>query len=385
MYISTPNTTPVNFQIIAIGGTTTTGTVSRDNPYVFNIGTGADTQFLISSSDVNTIKNNKGYIVEAADMVYVSVRFTTTPQNYQAGGVVSKGLAALGTRFRIGAFTNKQITNTLNDNYYTFATILATENNTVISFADIKTGVSLVNNASAGNTPANVTLNAGESYAIAVQGQPNANADGLIGALITSTKPIAVNCGSIAGSNGSTTNLDLGLDQIVSAERTGKEYIFIKGNGLDVVERPIIVVDKDNTTISLNGVPYTTLNAGQYLSLDGTAFSANNNLYVSTNENVFAYQGLGGSDSQANQNMHFLPPLNCQTPKVINNIPLINEVGSDTSYTATVNLVTETGATLTFIINGVNYTSSTLPSGVTLNGPYSVTGNTNFVTYTLEN
>jgi gliding motility-associated-like protein len=385
MYISTPNTTPVSFQIIAIGGATTTGTVSRDTPYVFDIGFGADTQFLINSSDANTVKNNKGYIVEAADMVYVSVRFTTTQQNYHAGGVVSKGLAALGTRFRIGAFTNKQISNTLSDNYYTFATILATENNTVISFADIKPGVSLVNNAAAGNTPANITLNAGESYAIAVQGQPSANADGLIGALITATKPIAVNCGSIAGSNGSTSNLDMGLDQIVSAERTGKEYIFIKGNGLDVVERPTIVIDKDNTTISLNGVPFTTLNAGQYLSLDGTSFSANNNLYVSTNENVFAYQGLGGSDSQANQNMHFLPPLNCQTPKVINNIPLINEVGGDSSYTATVNLVTETGAILTFIINGVNYTSTTLPSGIVLNGPFSVTGNTNFVTYTLEN
>jgi hypothetical protein len=385
IYISTPSITPVNFVIQAIGGNSTSGTVSRDTPYIYNIGNGFDTQLLISKSDVNTIKSNKGYIINAQDLIYANVRLTSTQQNNQAGGLVSKGKAALGTHFRIGAFINTGVAATTT-NHYTFATILATENNTTISFADIKPGVQLINNTAAGSNPANITLNAGQSFAMAVVGPTNANRDGLIGASITSDKPIAVNCGSFAGSNGTTTNLDLGMDQIVSAERTGMEYIFVKGSGVDVTERPLLIADLDNTEIYLNGssTPTTTLNSGQYLALSGTDFSANGNLYVRSSKNIFAYQGIGGSDSQANQNMHFVPPLSCQTPKSINNIPKINEVGNLTDFTGTVCIVTKTGASLTFIINGVNYTSATLPGSYNLTGPLSVTGKPDFVTYTME-
>ncbi len=384
VYISCPSITPISFQIQEIGGAIINGTVSRDIPYVYSIGTGADTQLLITKSDVNTIKNNKGYIIQAQDLIYANVRLTAT-QNFQAGGLVSKGNAALGTVFRIGAFVNTGVATT-SDNHYTFGSILATENNTTISFADIKTGVVLINNAAAGNTPSNIVLNAGESFVFAAEGPNNFNRDGLIGASIISNKPIAVNCGSFAGSNGTTTNLDLGMDQIVSAERTGTEYIFIKGSGVDVTERPLIVANENNTDVFVNGspTPVITLSAGQYLALSGSDFSANNNLYIRTSKNAFAYQGIGGSTNQANQNMHFVPPLSCQTPKSINNIPLLNEVGALTNFIGTVCVVTKTGATLTFIIDGVNYTLATLPIGIFVTGPLSVTGNIGFETYTFQ-
>ncbi len=392
IYISCPSITPISFVIKEIGGVNINGTVSRDTPYVYTIGSGYDTQLLIDSGDVGIIKNNKGYIVEAQDLIYVTVRLTATPGHFHAAGLVSKGIAALGTSFRIGAFLNVDPPN-VTENHYTFATILATENNTVISFSDIKPGAELLNNAAAGNSPANIILNAGESYAIAVQGTVDANRDALIGALITSDKPIAVNCGSFAGSNSNSSNLDLGIDQIVSAERTGKEYIFIKGNGFDITERPFIIAHEDNTEIFLNNNVSTTpdaiLNHGEYFALDGTAFSANGNLYIRTSKNVFAYQAIGsvgvnGQPNLANQNMYFLPPLSCQTPSTINNIPLINEVGSLTDFTGTVCVVTKTGATLDFIINGINYPLALLPAGIIVNGPFNVIGNTNYVTYTFE-
>lgn len=385
MYISCPSLTAVNFKIIEIGGAIIEGAVSRDTPYVFNIGAGFDTQLLVNRSDVSTIKNNKGYIVEAEDLVYVTVRLTSTPLNYHAGGLVSKGLAALGTRFRVGAFVNVNAPNTT-ENHYTFAAILATENNTTISFGDIKPGVQLLNNEVVGNTPANIILNRGESFVFAVEGTIDANKDGLIGASIKSDKPIAVNCGSFAGSNGTTTNLDLGMDQIVSAERTGTDYIFIRGNGVDETERPLIIANEDGTVIYIDGnsTPFTTLNAGEYVAFDGSNFSSTGSLYVKASKKVFAYQGIGGSDSQANQNMHFVPPLSCETPKIINNIPLINEVGSISDFIGTVCIVTETGATLDFIINGNSYSFATLPSGISVNGPLAVTGNPNYVTYTFQ-
>jgi hypothetical protein len=120
MYISCPSITPINFQIKApIGGTLISGTVSRDAPYVYNIGFGNNTPFLIDRSDVNTIKTNKGYIVEAEDLVYVTVRVVATTGRFQAGSIVSKGQAALGRQFRIGAFTNVDTPST-SEIHYTF-------------------------------------------------------------------------------------------------------------------------------------------------------------------------------------------------------------------------------------------------------------------------
>lgn len=389
LYISCPSVTPVNFRIVQLGGTTINGTVSRDNPYILSIATsGSNTQLIVDESGANAIFNNKGYIIEAEDLVYVTVRTVATPGRFHAGGLVSKGLAALGTQFRIGGFLNLG-TPTFSQNYYTFASVLATENNTVITFDDIKPGVTLVNSFT-GDTAFSITLNSGESYIIAAQGGFNeANRDGLIGASITSNKPIAVNCGTFAGSNSNTTNLDLGFDQIVSAERTGQEYIFVKGDGFNEVERPLLIANEDNTEIYLNGnpAPVVTLNEGEYYSPDGSSFSPDRNLYVNTSKKVFAYQAIGGlgdggAPNLANQNLHFVPPLSCETPKVINNIPRINEVGNDTNFGGTVCIVTKTGAALDFIINGTNYTLSSLSTiGVTYTGPSNIIGNTDYVTY----
>jgi gliding motility-associated-like protein len=387
LYISCPSETPISFIIQEIGGTQIAGMVSRDNPYVYTIGSGFDTQLLIDSSEVGTIKNNKGFIVEAQDLIYVTVRLTSGG-SFQAGGLVSKGIAALGTQFRVGAFFNTDPP-TISNLHYTFATILATENNTQVSFTDIATGATLINNTLTGTSAPTITLNAGESYAIAVQGPSNTNRDALVGMLVASDKPIAVNCGSFAGSNANSQNIDLGFDQIVSAERTGKDYIFIKGNGFDITERPFVIAHENGTEIFINGnaTPITTLNAGEYYSLNGTSFSTNNNLYLRASKNVFAYQAIGSTNGNgipdlANQNLHFMPPLSCQTPKTINNIPFINQVGNDNGFNGTVCLVTKTGATLDFLINGNNFTLATLPTNITITGPLSVTGNPDYVTYT---
>lgn len=386
LYVSCPSLTPVNFRIIEIGGSIIEGTVTRDNPYVYSIGSGFSTQLIVDPSNVSSVQANKGFIVEAEDMVYVTVRLTATPDNFQAGGIVSKGIAALGTQFRIGAFTNTDVdAGQYSTFHFTFAAILATENNTTIHFEDIKTGAVLLNNDLAGNTPADVILNRGESYVIAVQGPLNANRDALIGMLVSSDKPIAVNCGSASGSN-ANQNLDMGIDQIVSAERTGKEYIFIRGNGPDATERPMIVAHYDNTEVYLSGdtTPITTLNAGEYYAPYGSVYTSEGNLYIRTSQDAFAYQAIGGTPALPNQNMSFVPPLRCETPKIINNIPFISQVGNITNFVGNVAIVTETGATLDFIINGNNYALSSLPSGITVTGPKPVIGNPGFETYTFQ-
>jgi gliding motility-associated-like protein len=386
LYISAPSVTPVNFKLFQLGSTTISGTVSRNNPYVLNLGTGEGTQIMMEYNNISSVRSNKGFIIEAEDVVYASVRVIASNGNH-AGSILSKGSAALGNRFRIGAFLN-QLTQNYSQNYLTFISVLATENNTAVNFSNIATGVVLVNNATAGNNPGIINLNSGESYVLAVQGPTNANRDGLIGSLVTSDKPIVVNCGSFAGSNGELSNLDLGFDQIVPAERTGSEFIFIKSNGQTNVERVLLIADQDNTEVYTNGnpTPITTLNAGQYQTFSGAQFSANSNLYVSTSKPVFVYQSISNEVSQndqRNQQMFFVPPLSCQTPKIIDNIPEIEKIGS-TIFIGKVTIVTETAATLTFKINNVDYALTSLPANVTVNGPNNVIGNTAYETYTIQ-
>ena len=385
LYVSSPSLTLVNFILTPIGGTPIQGVVSRDQPYRYSIGSGNDTQLIINETDAGTIKNNKGFVVEAEDLVYVTVRLTAHPNRYQAGGLVSKGLAGLGTQFRIGAFTNASLP-LVDGNHYTFGAILATENNTVVSFSDIKAGATLTNNTAVGNNPTPITLNKGESYIISVSGINPLNADALIGAGITATKPIVVNCGSFAGSNGTVSRLDLGFDQIVTADRTGTDYIFVRGNGVDETERPLIVANEMGTEVFLNGssTAYTTLDTGQYLALTGVNFSVNGNLYIKTSKKAFAFQGIGGTTDQANQNMCFVPPLSCETPKIINNIPFINKIGDDDTFTGSVCLVTKTGATVDFLIDTIAYSINSLPLNINVQGPFSVDGNPDYVTYKLN-
>ena len=377
LYISTPNINPVNFRIIELGGNIITGTVSRDVPYVYNVGFGNDTQLHVDASLTSSILANKGYIVEADDLVYVSARVTAGNGN-QAGELVSKGIASLGLRFRIGAFTNTLVNNYI-DIHYTFVSVLATENNTTVNFSGIKPGVLLINSGT-GSSPFSIVLNRGESYVMAVQGPTNANRDGLIGSLVLADKPIAVNCGSFGGSN-AVGNLDLGFDQIVPAERlTSNDYIFIKSTGIDAVEKILLVADED-TQITLNGsAPVYNILAGEYLALTGADYTANGNLFVSSTNKIFAYQSVGddGAVDQRNQELFFVPPLSCQTPRVIDNIPFIDYVGSR-QFIGRVTMVTTTGATLNFIIDGTNYTLASLAGiGVNVVGPIAVTGNPNY-------
>jgi gliding motility-associated-like protein len=382
LYISTPSVTPVNFKINQLGGAIISGTVSQSNPYIFNAGYGTDSQLHVKESLVSTVLTSKGYIIEADNVIYVTARVIAGNGN-QAGALVSKGLAALGTDFRIGAFINTGISAT-GSAHLTFISILATENNTLVKFSGIKAGVNLINNSGGANPP-NIVLNSGESYVLAVKGPTDANRDGLIGALVSSDKPIAVNCGSYTGTNGNISlNVDLGFDQIVSAERTGTEYILIKSTGQASVERALIIAHENNTEVFLNGTTtaITTLNAGEYIALDGSSFSASGNLYIKTSKNTFIYQSVGDNSriDEANQELFFVPPLSCETPKLIDNIPDLNQIGSRT-FTGRVTIVTERNANLTFAINGVSYTLLSLPAAV--DGPKLVIGNSTYETYTI--
>jgi gliding motility-associated-like protein len=384
LYISTPNIKNVNFKIITIGGSVINATVNSTNPYRYDIGTGDNTQLFTPNTNIGIVKN-KGYIIEAEDLIYASARVNAGRNNISgynhAGGLVSKGNSALGTIFRLGAMLNPLFDTTL----LNFASILSTENGTKITISNIPNGTILTNGVVI-NGPITITLNKNESYVIALENYNNANAvsnsSKIIGALVESDKPVVVNSGSFGGSNSTVMEpnqdgilappgRDVGFDQIVSLEKTGKEYIFVKGLGTDELERVLLVAHSNQTQVFLNGAPtpFTTLNEGEYIAIDGKQFK-NGNLYVTTNKNVFAYQSIAGTDTPANQNLFFVPPINCSTPNTVDNIPLIESIGNN-AFNGVLNIVTETGATVK--LNNSLITAT----------PISITGNPNFVQYTI--
>jgi hypothetical protein len=374
LYISTPSTTDINYRIIAIGGSVITGKVKNTAPIRFDIGSGDDTQLFKPQSSIGNIINNKGYIVEAEDLIYVSIRINADKINLssyaQAGGLVSKGNSALGKEFRIGAMLNESTNAT---RLLNLASILATENGTEIKISNIPIGTKFTDGTTY-TGPIVKNLDKNQSYILATTNAgSNLNSKNIIGALVESDKPVIVNSGSILGTNENTSsNRDVGFDQIVSFEKTGKEYIFVKGLGTNSLERVLLIAHNDNTQIYINGstTALPLLNKGEYTIIDGTQFISGN-LYVKSTENVFAYQSVGGSNNAANQNMFFVPPINCSTPSIVDNIPSIEKVG-DITYNGGVNIVTERGAIVT-----VNNT--------TLTGAIDVTGTgtpSNFVRYT---
>ena len=299
---------------------------------------------------------SKGFIIEGEDLIYVSARLFTSSAYYQAAGLVSKGLAALGKTFRVGTF--ESVGSDPAGNFLNFVSVLATEDNTIVNFSDFPNGATIINNAATND----ILLNSGESYVIAIQPtsfNPD-NDNAMIGVLVESDKPIAVNSGSITGSNQNTdtdaNGQDAGIDQIVPLERVGTEYIFVRGIGPDQIERPLIVAHEADTEVYVNGaLEFTIAQAGEHWSIPssfygvsydqydvGPEIGVSSNMYVQTSKPAFAYQFLGGirpgvegpfgiGTGVPNQGMFFVPPINCQTPSIVNNIAAINKLGPDFS------------------------------------------------------
>jgi hypothetical protein len=387
LHISTPSISTINVEINQLGVGVSNFSVSNTSPLEIFIGNGNDTSFVLPLSNTLVQASDKGYVIQSEKPVYASVRLTAGNQN-QAGSLVSKGLSGLGKVFRVGTFTNLKNFTSSNQDYVNFVSVMATENNTLINFSDIPDDVIVEN-----NTPLSANLDAGESYVLALNPAiTQSNRDGLIGALVTSNKPIVVNCGSLNGSNSNGGGRDAGIDQIAPLQTISiegqdfSEYIFVRANGYDDIERPLIIAHYDNTEVWINGDSTTgsllaILNSGEYISIDGDNFSTQSisgsnpggNLYVWTSKTTFAYQGIGGTNNEANQEMFFVPPLNCKAPRRIDNIPLIQSSGSgDVTFIGGITIVAETGASIQ--INGVPTTAL----------PQSVLGNFNYETYLIS-
>lgn len=378
VYISSPETNPFQVIVKTGDGVPIDGspfTVSQGNPVEILVGQNQPSSMFLDQSEVNII-SNKGLTFEATKDFYVT--FKVRSQNH-AEIIVAKGIPGIGTKFRAGSVP--QYYDSPIRNFVT--SFMATEDNTTVTVSDYDESVVFVsgNNTITDNTQV-FTLNKGQSVVLSGYTSETGNLQGFIGALIESDKPIAVSTGNALGgpevnqNNGSKQ--DFNLDQIVSYEQIGSEYIVVRGNGNNATELPLIIATQDNTEIYINGnaTPLFTINTGEWVLVPSSNYvgTANQNMYINSTKPIYLYQILSGSSgsSEATTGLNFIPPLSCFFQRKVDLIPSIDNIGSF-NYSTDIFALTETGATVS--VNGTPTTAQ----------PQSVQGNPDWVTYRIPN
>lgn len=377
LYISTPEVTPFPVTI-RDGGGNLQGivTISNAAPARWSIGSTGNTVVMAASNELHMALQNKGLILTGDKKFYVNFRFHSDSE-FQAADLTCKGRSALGTAFRIGHVYQSLSGNSMRSN---FVGIMATEDSTVVTLSDFDPGTDFEINgvATPVTGPQSVTLQAGESVVFGhyVSNSSSQPPNGLIGALVASNKPVAVNCGSWTGSPVDNSN-DVGLDQIAPFDKVGVEYILCKGNGSEILETPLVVAHVSNTKVWINGSssPAAVLNAGDFYRIPTSSYSTAGNLYIQCSEPAFVYQIIGGvpsgDDAKRTAGLIFVPPISCAIPNAVNNIYQPNQIGNIT-YNGGLMIVAMKDSTVEVRVNNIL---------ISLGTADAVPGNPDFVTY----
>lgn len=186
--------------------------------------------------------------------------------------------------------------------------IVATQNNTMVTIYSPL--------AVDGHPPLqqfSLTLNAGQTYSCGITGanyeQPSAHPSG---AVILSTKPVAVSLKGDSEHNPSGGCYDLQAEQIVPVSNIGTDYVAVKGSLNNTGDESVILLATANGTdvyVDGNAMPVVTMFAGEYyrVDMDYLASSSNNAVHIRATQPVYAiqYTGFGCEMGDA-----LLPPVN---------------------------------------------------------------------------
>ncbi|SHE43829.1 T9SS type B sorting domain-containing protein [Chryseobacterium sp. OV279] len=377
LYLSTNETVPFSVQVSNNNVVFSTVQVSKGNPIQLTV----PSNYMIASTPGSLFtQNSMGLHVKGNKKFFANFRFSVPSQ---AEIITSKGLAGIGKTFFIGTapttYPKDYVNSTLG--------VTATEDNTTVTLSGYNSDV-VFSNGSVMPTRT-FTINKGKSYIIDVISDMGgaSNRKGLLGAKLVADKPISVTNGNFNGlyTTQNNSNVDILMDQAVPVDRLGKDFVMVKGNGPASVgmEKAMIIATENNTTLIVNGnpVPGVNLNAGGYYMIEGTSYlhqgNGHYNMNISASKNVYVYQllaGASGSTVYQTGGMNFIPPLSCFLPKEINEVGFINRIGG-TYYDTKLNIITQAGAAVT--LNGNPVAAAT--------GPYAVTGNPGWVTYSVMN
>ena len=337
VYLSTPETAV--FTVNVYQGTITapiaTLTLSNGAPVTYNLTNGDNDITLVKNANTGIVLTQSGLRFESpgGEKFYVNYRGSS---GSQSTSLTSKGRQAMGQIFKWGGIPNRGTHNSLTN----ALGIMATEDNTVVNLSgyDPNSEFRLGNNAGGiTDDTYQITLNKNESFVFeAYVKQTTANIDGWLGATIQSTKNIVISNGGLnIGVRVGNASRDAAIDQPVPENKIGKEYVFIRGNGNNETEKPIIIGTQNSTAIFVNGstTPIATINNGDYFEIPESNYSnsaAGGNMFVTTSKDAYAYQSLAGGSSIVTVGLNFVAPVNCLLPDNLDNIPDIKDAAGIT-------------------------------------------------------
>jgi len=394
IYMSTDQTTPFKVEVYNNNVIVGSVMVSKGNPQKFIL----TRNQIITTSQSDLFKPiSKGIYLKGEKPFFANLRFSV---NQHAEIVTSKGTAGKGTEF----YTSPAPIASNLGNVTFMTSVMATEDNTQVTINGFNSSVHFSDNVT--RTQFSFTLQKGQSYIIDGRDSYTQNWEGFIGAKITSTKPVIVTNGNFNGQYVSTFNssTDILMDQSVPVDKLGKEFALVKGNGTvyqpgnsnysQNMEKAFIVATTNNTNIYVNNettpINPTPLNAGDHIVISSEKYinqgNGQRNMYIKATENVYVFQllaGASGGNEIATGGYNYIPPLSCYLPKKIDELGLIseNEGYKDGSYDldspTKLNIITEKGATVQVLRNGVNFPLTSV------DGPYNLSGTNNWVTYSI--
>ena len=379
IYLSTPETTPFDVEIYR--GTSTTPLITltglaKGSSQIFDssngLSDGDNDITLVTNANTGVVLTNSGlrFVAPGGQKFYVNYRGRS---NAQAGSLTSKGTKALGRDFRWGGIPNRAN----NNNLSTSLGMMATENGTQVTVFGYDPDCEFREGSDRGGLTDDtliIDLDAGESFVIeAAKNQTNANIDGWLGASITSNKPIAISNGGLnVGVRSGSGSRDVGIDQPVPTSVLGREYVFVRGNGADETEFPIIVGTKNGTEVYAGGTLVGTINNGDYLEIPGSFYSsqsAGGNMYVTTSKDSYAFQCLQGTSGRIQTiGMNFIAPVNCLLPTLLDEIPQIDQIAGAATNISAITIIASTLTDDSNIIVTEDGVAVTLPASEAVSG-----------------
>lgn len=394
IYLSTPETTAFDVDVYIGTSTTpvTTLSISHSAGATYNPGDGDNDITLLSDANTGYVLSNSGLRFESPSGKKFYVNWRGKSAN-QASSLTSKGRNALGTAFKWVGVPNKGTNISVLSNSLG---IMATEDNTTVNIYGYNPDCTFRQGSNeTGITADNltITLNKGQTYVLeaSVTSTSSPNVDGWIGASITSDNPIAVSFGEMHYQSYAVGNQDCAIDQIIPENAVGKEYIFVRGNGVDNEEFPVIIATQNDTKIYVNGstTPIATINSGEYYEIPSTYYSQHStstsvpgaNMYVTTSKEAYAVQALAGASSTATGDINFIAPVNCLLANQVDNIANVSDIAGLT-ISGGVTIIASTAINDADIT--VTYGSNTVSTSTLTAAKQTVAGSTEWKTYYLS-